>query len=42
MVVLVIWFGVNVYLYESDFSVGGEWWIGRWCGKWGFIMDVEF
>jgi len=22
-------FGVNVYSYESDFAVGGEWWIGR-------------
>ncbi|KAK8858919.1 mitochondrial distribution and morphology protein 10 [Kwoniella newhampshirensis] len=26
-------FGVNVYSYESDLSVGGEWWIGRRRGK---------
>ncbi|KAK4684266.1 hypothetical protein P7C73_g5917, partial [Tremellales sp. Uapishka_1] len=26
-------FGVNVYSYESDLSVGGEWWIGRKMGK---------
>ncbi|ORX37034.1 hypothetical protein BD324DRAFT_579492 [Kockovaella imperatae] len=26
-------FGVNVYSYESDFSFGGEWWIGRRRGK---------
>lgn len=25
-------FGVNSYSYESDFSVGGEWWIGRRFG----------
>lgn len=25
-------FGVNIYSYESDFSVGGEWWIGRRFG----------
>ncbi|BEJ08070.1 hypothetical protein CcaverHIS641_0501550 [Cutaneotrichosporon cavernicola] len=22
-------FGVNVYSYESDFAIGGEWWVGR-------------
>ncbi|RSH90765.1 Mitochondrial distribution and morphology protein 10 [Saitozyma podzolica] len=26
-------FGVNVYSYESDLSIGGEWWIGRRRGK---------
>ena len=26
-------FGVNVYSYESDLTVGGEWWIGRRRGK---------
>ncbi len=26
-------FGVNIYSYESDLSVGGEWWIGRRRGK---------
>jgi distribution and morphology protein 10 len=26
-------FGVNVYSYESDFAVGGEWWIGRRIGR---------
>jgi distribution and morphology protein 10 len=26
-------FGVNVYSYESDLSIGGEWWIGRKRGK---------
>ncbi|WWC71140.1 uncharacterized protein I206_105093 [Kwoniella pini CBS 10737] len=26
-------FGVNVYSYESDLAVGGEWWIGRRRGK---------
>lgn len=26
-------FGVNVYSYESDLSVGGEWFIGRGRGK---------
>ncbi|KAL7420483.1 Mitochondrial distribution and morphology protein 10 [Cryptotrichosporon argae] len=23
-------FGVNVYSYESDLAIGGEWWIGQW------------
>lgn len=26
-------FGVNVYSYESDLSLGAEWWIGRRRGK---------
>ncbi|KAI9634632.1 uncharacterized protein MKK02DRAFT_16182 [Dioszegia hungarica] len=26
-------YGVNVYSYESDLSIGGEWWIGRRRGK---------
>jgi distribution and morphology protein 10 len=26
-------FGVNVYSYESDLCVGGEWWVGRRRGK---------
>ena len=26
-------FGINVYSYESDLSIGGEWWIGRSRGK---------
>ncbi|KAK1925919.1 putative mitochondrial distribution and morphology protein 10 [Papiliotrema laurentii] len=26
-------FGVNIYSYESDLSIGGEWWIGRRRGK---------
>ncbi|WVW85117.1 hypothetical protein I302_107154 [Kwoniella bestiolae CBS 10118] len=26
-------FGVNVYSYESDLAIGGEWWIGRRRGK---------
>ncbi|WVQ73447.1 mitochondrial distribution and morphology protein 10 [Cryptococcus sp. DSM 104548] len=34
-VALATRFGVNVYSYESDFSVGGEWWIGRRRGKRG-------
>ncbi|WVO18603.1 mitochondrial distribution and morphology protein 10 [Cryptococcus depauperatus] len=28
-VALATRFGVNVYSYESDLSIGGEWWIGR-------------
>lgn len=31
-VALATRFGVNIYSYESDFSVGGEWWIGRRFG----------
>jgi distribution and morphology protein 10 len=27
-------FGVNVYSYESDLSLGGEWWIGKGRGSW--------
>jgi distribution and morphology protein 10 len=27
-------FGVNVYSYESDLSIGGEWWIGKGRGSW--------
>ncbi len=30
-------FGVNVYSYESDLCIGGEWWVGRKRGK----RDVE-
>ena len=26
-------FGVNIYSYESDLSIGGEWWVGRRRGK---------
>lgn len=26
-------FGVNVYSYESDFAIGGEWWVGRRRGR---------
>lgn len=26
-------FGVNVYSYESDFAIGGEWWVGRRGGR---------
>lgn len=26
-------FGVNIYSYDSDFAIGGEWWIGRRRGK---------
>ncbi|OCF39242.1 mitochondrial distribution and morphology protein 10 [Kwoniella heveanensis CBS 569] len=26
-------FGFNVYSYESDLAIGGEWWIGRRRGK---------
>lgn len=26
-------FGVNIYSYESDLAVGGEWWVGRRRGK---------
>lgn len=22
-------FGVNIYSYDSDFAIGGEWWVGR-------------
>lgn len=40
-VALATRFGVNVYSYESDFSVGGEWWIGRRRGKRGLIKDAE-
>lgn len=29
-------FGVNVYSYESDLCVGGEWWIGSGRGKGGW------
>lgn len=34
-------FGVNVYSYESDFAIGGEWWIGRRRGKRGPEAEVE-
>ena len=27
-------FGVNVYSYESDLCLGGEWWIGKGKGSW--------
>jgi hypothetical protein len=27
-------FGVNVYSYESDLCLGGEWWIGKGSGSW--------
>lgn len=40
-VALATRFGVNVYSYESDFSVGGEWWIGRRRGKRGLTKDAE-
>lgn len=26
-------FGFNIYSYESDLTIGGEWWIGRRRGK---------
>ena len=26
-------FGVNIYSYESDLAIGGEWWVGRRRGK---------
>ena len=26
-------FGVNIYSYEADLSIGGEWWVGRRRGK---------
>ncbi|KAJ9109125.1 hypothetical protein QFC21_000453 [Naganishia friedmannii] len=29
-------YGVNVYSYESDLCVGGEWWIGSGTGKGGW------
>jgi distribution and morphology protein 10 len=29
-------YGVNVYSYESDLCVGGEWWIGSGRGKGGW------
>lgn len=29
-------FGVNIYSYESDLVIGGEWWIGSGRGKGGF------
>lgn len=31
-------FGVNVYSYESDLTIGGEWWIGRGRGKRGLEL----
>lgn len=40
-VALATRFGVNVYSYESDLSVGGEWWIGRRRGKRGLTKDAE-
>lgn len=40
-VALATRFGVNVYSYESDLSVGGEWWIGRRRGKRGLTTDAE-
>ncbi|WVQ84224.1 mitochondrial distribution and morphology protein 10 [Cryptococcus sp. DSM 104549] len=33
-------FGVNVYSYESDLAVGGEWWIGRRRGKRGLQAEA--
>ena len=33
-------FGVNIYSYESDFSFGGEWWIGRRRGKQSLALEV--
>lgn len=33
-------FGVNVYSYESDLTIGGEWWIGRGRGKRGLEASV--
>lgn len=30
-------FGVNVYSYESDLCLGGEWWIGTGRGRRGWI-----
>ena len=32
-------FGVNVYSYESDLSIGGEWWIGRKRGKREVVVE---
>jgi len=32
-------FGVNVYSYESDLSIGGEWWIGRKRGKTEVVLE---
>ena len=32
-------FGVNVYSYESDLSIGGEWWIGRKRGKREIVLE---
>jgi distribution and morphology protein 10 len=32
-------FGVNVYSYESDLSIGGEWWIGRKRGKTEIVLE---
>lgn len=29
-------YGVNVYSYESDLTIGGEWWIGSGRGKGGW------
>lgn len=29
-------YGVNVYSYESDLCIGGEWWIGSGTGKGGW------
>jgi distribution and morphology protein 10 len=33
-------FGVNVYSYESDFALGGEWWIGRRLGRRGPVVEM--
>jgi len=30
---------VNVYSYESDLSIGGEWWIGRKRGKTEVVQE---
>jgi len=34
-------FGVNVYSYESDLCLGGEWWIGKGSGSWMGGKDKE-
>jgi distribution and morphology protein 10 len=34
-------FGVNVYSYESDLSIGGEWWIGRRRGTRSLNTKVQ-
>ncbi|WRT66738.1 uncharacterized protein IL334_003701 [Kwoniella shivajii] len=34
-------FGVNVYSYESDLAIGGEWWIGRRRGKRELTKEIS-